>query len=160
MPILDLVPRWLLAAAVAMLAATSCKLKWENGQLSIEIEKGKTHVATLETAIARSAEQVAAHHATMEARARKAEQDRDQRTKAFAADAARTGAELDRLRVAVSAYTAPRLTASGTAIAPSLDPADPFPELFLESTSRYVELAATCDRHVNDIQTMMDAWPK
>jgi hypothetical protein len=143
-----------------MLAATSCKLKWDNGNLSIEIEKGKTHVATLETAIARSAEQVAAHHAAMEARARKAEQDRDERTKALMADATRTDAELERLRSALSDYTGQRLAANPTAFAAGLDAADPIPELFIQCTSRYAEVARAADGHVNDIQTLMDAWPK
>lgn len=158
--LLNLIPRWVLAALIAMLAATSCKLKWENGALSIEIEKGKTHVATLETAIARSAEQVAAHHASMEARARKAEQDRDQRVKSLAADAARATAELERLRIVVSDYTRPRLTAPAGAIATSFDNSDPFPDLFLTCSKRYIDMARVADGHANDAKALIDAWPK
>lgn len=159
LPILNLIPRWVYAAAIAMLAATSCKLKWENGQLSIEIEKGKTHVATLETAIARSAQQVAAHNAAMESRARKAEQDRDLRLRQAAAASAALQSEHDRLRAAVASYTAQRVTAKDT-LAPGLDAADPIPDLFVQCTERYADLARKADGHVIDIQALTEAWPK
>lgn len=37
--LLNAVPRWVWAALVAALAATSCKLKWDNNGLTVEIEK-------------------------------------------------------------------------------------------------------------------------
>lgn len=158
--LLDLVPRWLLMAIVAMLAATSCKLKLENGQLSIEIEKGKTHVASLETTLARVNEASAAQSADNERRARAAESAAKDREQRLVADAGRARAELGRLRDAVASYTAPRLAAGAAAIAPGLDAADPFAELFLQCTSRYAEVARAADGHASDVQTLIDAWPK
>lgn len=157
--ILNLVPRWLLAALVAMLAATSCKLKWDNGQLYIEIEKGKTHVASLETSIARANEASAAQAAANERRAREAESAAKVREQRLVADSGRARAELDRLRSALSSYTGQRLTASPASIAPGIDPAAPIDDL-LTVSQRYVELAEKCDRHVSDIQTLVAAWPK
>lgn len=160
MSILDFIPRWVLAALVLALSATSCKLKWENGDLSIEIEKGKTYVAQLETAIAKSHQTSEAILASNERRAREAEQAARTRSDALAADAARSRSELERLRTALAAYRTPYgLTASKAAIAPSLDATAPIDDL-LTVSDRYVDLAAKCDRHVNDIQTLMAAWPK
>ena len=41
--ILSLIPRWVYAALVAMLAATSCKFKWDANGLTLE-EIGRAHV--------------------------------------------------------------------------------------------------------------------
>jgi multidrug resistance efflux pump len=158
--LLDLIPKWVWAALVATLAATSCKLKWDNSGLTIEIEKGKTYVAQLETAIAQSNEASAQALAANEAKARQAERDASVRMAALSRDAAAAKSERDRLRVAVAAYTAPRLTALGKSLAPELDHASPFPELFLQCTDRYVELAAKADGHASDVRTLIDAWPK
>lgn len=43
-----LVPRWVYAALIAMLAATSCKFKWDANGLALEVEKHKVAAAQLE----------------------------------------------------------------------------------------------------------------
>ena len=48
MGIFDLIPRAVWAVLVAVLAATSCKFKWDNAGLTLEIEKGKVAVANVE----------------------------------------------------------------------------------------------------------------
>lgn len=156
---LNLIPKWLLAALVATLAATSCKLKWDNSGLSIEIEKGKTYVAQLERNISETTAKAAQQTTAMERQVRAAEKAAAVRTAAVRADADRAHTELERLRVALSAYTAPRLTASAASIGPGLDVATAADDL-LTVSSRYVALAESCDRHVNDLRTMMEAWPK
>jgi len=159
--ILDLIPKWILAALVAMLAATSCKLKWDNGQLSIEVEKHATRIAELNAGIQAANATAATQAARFEQQARTAEQARSAREQTLLADAAGAKSELERLRTVVaSARSAYSLSAKPSTIAPSLDPTDTFAELFLESTERYTSLAAACDRHVNDIQTLMAAWPR
>lgn len=40
------------------------------------------------------------------------------------------------------------------------DAAATFGELFEASAGAYRELAETCDRHVSDIQTLTESWPK
>lgn len=156
----NLVPKWLLVAIVAMLSATSCKLKWDNGQLSIEVEKHATHIAQLETSIANTSAEAARHSADLERTARAAEKAAAVRQAALRRDAESARTELDGLRVALSAYTKPRLTASSASIAPGLDYTDPVPELFLQCAGRYVDLAAKADGHASDVKTLMDAWPK
>lgn len=156
----NLTPKWVLVAIVAMLSATSCKLKWDNGQLSIEIEKGKTHVALLERNISETTASAAKQAASLEKSAREAEKTAAVRQAALRRDAESARTELDGLRVALSAYTKPRLTASSASIAPGLDYTDPVPELFLQCAGRYVDLAAKADGHASDVKTLMDAWPK
>jgi hypothetical protein len=157
--LLDLIPKWVWAALVVALSATSCKLQWDSRNLHIEIEKGKTYVAQLETAIAKSNAASAAQHAENEARARAAEEDARKRQVALAADAANARTELDRLRATVSAQTPAGLRASGTNLAPGLDYADPYPELFLQCVDRYAAVAANADGHASDVKTLMAAWP-
>ena len=43
-----LIPRWVYAALIAMLAATSCKFKWDKDGLALEVEKHKVAAAQLE----------------------------------------------------------------------------------------------------------------
>lgn len=44
---LNVIPKWVLAALLSILAATSCKLKLDKDGLSLEVEKHKTSIATL-----------------------------------------------------------------------------------------------------------------
>lgn len=158
--LLNLVPKWVWLALVAALSATSCKLKWDNSGLSLEIEKGKTYVAQLEKSIAKANTARVQQLVENEQRARAAEQAASSRQRTLLADAGAARVELDRLRSALESHTSPRLTASGVTFAPSLDYADPVPELFLQCTARYIDLAAKADGHANDVKTLVDAWPK
>ena len=157
--LLDFVPKWVWLAIIAALSATSCKLKLENGQLSIEVEKHATHIAQLETSIQSTSRQAAEQAANLERQAREAEKNAAVRTAAIRHDADSAHSELDRLRVALSDYTRPRLT-SAAPLAPGLDYADPLPELFLDCSRRYIEVAGKADGHANDAKTLTDAWPK
>ena len=58
-----LIPRWVYAALVAMLAATSCKFKWDKDGLALEVEKHKVAAAQLE-----AQQQAALAQATAKAR--------------------------------------------------------------------------------------------
>jgi hypothetical protein len=149
---------WL--AIIAALSATSCKLKLENGQLSIEVEKHATKIAQLETGIAQSSRLAAERLARNETQAREAEKSAAVRVAALRRDSDRASSELERLRVTLADYTRPRLTASPASIAPGLDHTDPLPELFLDCSRRYIDMAEKADGHANDAKTLMDAWPK
>jgi hypothetical protein len=71
----DLIPKWVWAALVAALTATSCKLTIDNAGFRLEIEKGKTEIAQVRgehlAAVTKATEQAAA----IQAAARKTEQD-------------------------------------------------------------------------------------
>lgn len=61
--LLSLIPRWVYAAIIAMLAATSCKFKWDKDGLALEVEKHKVVAAKLE-----ASQQAALAQATAKAR--------------------------------------------------------------------------------------------
>lgn len=158
--LLDLVPRWVWMALVAMFAATSCTLKIENGTLSLEIEKHATRIAELKAGIQASNANAAEQAARFTQQARKAEQARAAREQALLDDAAGARNELERLRTTVSAYRAPHgLRAPTGAITTGTEYTDPIPELFIACTERYIELARVADGHANDAQALIDAWP-
>lgn len=58
-----LIPRWAYAALIAMLAATSCKFKWDKDGLALEVEKHKVAAAQLA-----ASQQAALAQATAKAR--------------------------------------------------------------------------------------------
>ncbi|WP_461161531.1 hypothetical protein [Simplicispira piscis] len=61
--LLSLIPRWVYAALIAMLAATSCKFKLDKDGLTLEVEKHKVAAAQLE-----ASQQAALAQATAKAR--------------------------------------------------------------------------------------------
>lgn len=61
--LLSLIPRWVYAALIAMLAATSCKFKLDKDGLTLEVEKHKVAAAQLE-----ASQQAALAKATAKAR--------------------------------------------------------------------------------------------
>lgn len=61
--LLALIPRWVYAALIAMLAATSCKFKLDKDGLTLEVEKHKVAAAQLE-----ATQQAALAQATAKAR--------------------------------------------------------------------------------------------
>lgn len=157
--ILDLIPKWILAALVAMLAATSCKLKWDNGQLSIEVEKHATRIAELNAGIQAANATAATQAARFEQQARAAEQARSAREQTLLADAAGAKSELERLRVAVYGLPTPASAAAAVPETPRVDAATAAADL-LTVSQRYIDLAEKCDRHALDIKTLLDAWPQ
>lgn len=156
---LDFIPRAVWVALVGMLVVTSCKLKMDNTGLAIENEKGKTYVAQLKTAISESNARAKTQSLNFESQARKAEQDSARRERVLADNGRANLRELDGLRAAASTYALrPKLAANP--LAPQLDVADIFPELFLQCSSRLVQVAGEADQWKSDAIKLSDAWPK
>ena len=79
------------------------------------------------------------------------------RERTLRADIARGRSELDSLRSAASSYS---LRAKSNPIGSGLDVADIFPELFLDCSQRYVEVAGVADQWKSDAIKLHEAWPK
>lgn len=157
---LNLIPRWVLAAAVAALFAASLHLKLDNVNLTSEIQKEKTHVAQLKAGISESKAAAAEQARRLEGQAREAEKSAQGRERVLAADARAARSELDRLRTAVEANrSAYSLRAKPSALAPNLDVADPIPELFIQCSRRLVEVALDADQWKSDAIKLYEAWP-
>ena len=154
---LDLIPRWLLLAAVVLLLAVSAVTQVDNIKLSLDLEKSKTYAAQLETTIANANARTNARIAVSESKARKAVEASQVRARLLSRDADSARVALDRLRDTIK--TPYGLRAPGNAIGASLDYADATADL-LTVSSRYVALAEKCDGHASDVKTLTDAWPR
>lgn len=158
---LDFIPKFVWAALVAVLAATSCKLKVDNNGLSFEVEKHATRIAELRQGIAASQATAAEHGLAMEKRAREAQVAAAVRERSLAADVGRAKSELDGLRVAVSkAQRGFGLRANPNSTGTGLDYPDPLPDLFLDCSRRYIDMASKADGHLNDALTLQESWPR
>ena len=155
---LNLIPKWAIGLALAVFVAMFAGQKIKNANLTLKVAQHETTIAQLKASISEGNALANARAQELEEAARVAEQDRARREKALAADARRALAGLrDALSKARGDYG---LRANKESIAPDLDPADTVTELFLASVGRYTDLAEKCDRHVNDIKMMQEAWPK
>ena len=85
-----------------------------------------------------------------------AQNDRARRESKLRLDGAASSAAVDSLRVALHAAV---LNANTNPDA-CADTAATFGELLTDSGTAYSELAGACDRHVSDIQTLIDSHPK
>jgi hypothetical protein len=140
-------PRLWIAAALIAALSFSHFFVYRAGKANVRNEwQAATAAANLE---ARKIEQ---HRETVLGVAQKSAASRAVRNRA---DSARSGDALLGLRNAVAA----RRVAEESAAA-AHQRADSLGELFLESVSAYRELAETCDRHVNDVRLLIEAWPK
>ena len=161
MLIWNLIPKWAIGLALAAFVAMFTGQKIKNSNLTLKVAQHETTIAQLKASISAGNELANARAQELEAQARVAEQDRARREKALAADAATAKSALAGLRDALSKARGDYgLRASKESIAPSLDPVDTVTELYLASVGRYTDLAEKCDRHVNDIKMMQEAWPK
>jgi len=158
---LDFVPKFVWAALVAVLAATSCKLKVDNNGLSLEVEKHATRIAELKNGISAANEQAAFTGAAMEKRVREATAASQARERTLVSDRARAVSELDGLRVAVARTQAGfGIRANPNTIGTGLDYDDPLADLFLDCSRRYLDMAGKADGHLNDALTLQESWPR
>lgn len=158
---LDLIPKWAIAAALAVFALMFTGQNIKTRNLTLELSHANTNIAQLKASISEGNERASAQAAKFEAAARAAEQDRTKREKTLVADADSARRALAGLRESVSkANSSYGLRAGKTTIAPSLDPADTVSELLVSCSERYIGVAAEADRWVNEVTTLRQAWPK
>ncbi len=116
--LLALIPRWAYAALIAMLAATSCKFKWDKDGLALEVEKHKVAAAQLQ-----AQQQAALARATAKARdteqalVAKVETIKEETNAQLTALAAQRDAIRQRLRHEQANAATARLVSSAPAVA-------------------------------------------
>ncbi len=134
----------ILAAAVASTATWQVQ-NWRYSDIIAKIEQ--KHVKEKEQALAKAQENFKrANDASLQAEKRAAAARRD-------ADNAKS--ELDRLRQQLSP-----ISPVNPACASCADRANTLSELLGQCSAALEGLARKADRHVNDIQTLREAWPK
>lgn len=155
--LLDLVPSWLWAAVVVMLTLACGGLYVELAKTNMDLANSRTANAALNTAIADAALEAAEQRIRFENQLTKAKDEARQReaTLRDAADAART--ESQRLRDTTNSLRDQLANASREAV---LDRAVAIGAVLSQCAARYQVLAERCDRHVNDLRTLTEAWPR
>jgi len=155
---LNLIPRWVLALAIAALVITGGRLLWQNKGLVADLATANTNVANYKTAIAEANTKAAQESATLTKKVLDAQNDAKKREIALRADVQSARNALDGLRHAADlSRAAYRLT--GVPANAGADAADAALVLLSRCAERYTDLAAKADAHVSDIKTLTQAWP-
>lgn len=157
MAFLNLVPRWVWMALVAALAATSCKLTVDLGSVKLELEKSKVAVAQMETAIAMANTEAANKAASLQSTVVKAINESKTRETILRAAAAAAATESDGLRGDLDAM---RLQLDSASRDAAVERANAVGAVLLQCSRAHQSLAEKADRHVNDLRTLIDAWPR
>jgi hypothetical protein len=155
--IIALIPRWLLLAAMAAMLAFAGV---QTVQLSVarsRLSGALLEVATLHAAIADANTLAAQQAADLTATVLKAQNEAHTREAALRSAAAAAATESDGLRSDVEALRASLAGASSDA---AVERAAAIGVVLGQCAARYQVLAQRSDRHVSDLRTLMDAWPK
>lgn len=155
--LLAMVPRWVLLAALVAAGAFAGVQTVRLAGAHADVATAKLDAADLRTAIAEANTKAAETAAENSATALKAQNEARKREDALraAADSARresAGLQLDaeNLRLQLEA---------GTREA-AIDRAAAIGAVLAQCGARHQVLAERCDRHVNDLRTVIDSWPR
>lgn len=151
------IPKWVWAALVAALAATSCKLTVDLGAVKLEVEKARVAKAQLETQVAQANADAARLSASLQSTVVKAQNDAKAREIPLRLAAAAARSESDGLLRDLEAMRADLATATREA---AIERAAAIGDVLGQCSKEYQGLAERSDRHVNDLKTLMDAWPQ
>lgn len=157
MGLFDLVPKWLLAAAVAALLALS---GWQAFQLAgtrADVATAQRDAAALQLAIADANTRAAQQAAALSQAVTKAQNEAKSRenTLRAAADSARS--ESDGLRNDLNALRGQYDQLSRDAV---IERAAAVGVVLDQCARQYQGLAEKADRHANDVRTLIEAWPR
>lgn len=155
--LLELVPRWLLLAATVALAVLA---GWNTYQLADargDLLEARQEVSELHTAIAQANTEAAKKSAALQSAVVKAQNEAKTREIALRAAAAAAATESDGLRVDVENL---RGQLTGVTREAAAERALAIGTVLGQCAAQHQDLAQRCDRHVSDIRTLIEAWPK
>lgn len=148
--LLSIVPSWLWAVLVAGLSLVSCTQQ-------VRLEHSQTRVAELRTAIATAEARAAEQAAEMLQKVTEAQNESKKREALLRASADSARSELDGLRGDIDHM---RDQLAGATASAATERAAAVGAVLQQCAARYSDLAAKADRHVNDIRTLIEAWPR
>jgi hypothetical protein len=155
--LLEFIPRWLLVAIIAGMAATSCKLQIDVASAQRDVIRSHEQVATYEALMLKEAAKAAEDARAMQAKVTEAQNDARKREIFLRAAADGARGELDGLRIEIDAARDQLAGASKNA---AVERAIAVGAVLQDCSRRYTGLAEKADRHVSDIRTLTDSWPK
>lgn len=121
------------------------------------LQAARDGLAALRLEVAEANTRAANQAAQLEAAVTKAQNEAKQREHDLRAAAAGARAESDGLRDDLAVL---RDQLAGATHAAAVDRAAAIGAVLQQCSARHQSLAERCDRHVNDIRTLMDAWPR
>lgn len=154
---LNLVPRWLLLAALVAAAAYAGLQTLQLADARGDLVTAERRVAELRQAIAVANAEAANKAAALQSQVVKAQNEAKKRETDLRAAAAAAGAESDGLRDDLARL---RDELAGATDEARTDRALAIAGVLSQCAARHQDLAQRCDRHVNDVRTLMEAWPK
>ena len=147
---IDLVPRWLLLAALLGAGAAA-------GVQSYRLAGALADAAQAKATIADMQGKAAAQQAEFLNRLVEAQNEAKKREADLRAAASAAGRAADGLRDDIAAMRGKR---AGNATSASNEPAATLGALLIDCGKAYSDMAATADGHASDAKTLMDAWPR
>lgn len=154
--ILELIPRWLLLAALAAACAfagwQTARLSWVQGEL-LEARDG---MAKLQAALEIAKTKAATESAAMQRKVTEAQNAAKIREVALRAAVDSARSESDGLRDDIAGLRDQLSAASREA---AVERAAALGAVLGQCAARHQVLASRCDRHVSDLRTMIEAWP-
>lgn len=155
--LLNLIPRWLLAAMVVAFSISTGVLYAKLAHSQSETAQARQEASNLRATISENNAATARREADLQANVVRAQNESKKRETELrvAVDLAR--AESGRLRNATASLRDQLSRLSSDAV---IDRATAIGAVLSQSAERYQLLAASCDRHVSDLRLMIDAWPK
>lgn len=124
---------------------------------TVRLSAAREDLAALRLQVAEANTRAANQAAELEAAVTKAQNEAKQRERDLRAAAAGARAESDGLRDDLATL---RDQLAGATHAAAIDRAAAIGAVLQQCSARHQSLAERCDRHVNDIRTLMDAWPR
>lgn len=154
---LKLIPRWALFVAIAGLIALSGWLGFGLITVQSDLVKAQTDKSNLELAIEKANTEAANEATALRNQVIEAQNEAKKREIALRAAADAAAGESDGLRDDIAAM---RVQLQQSTREAAIERASAIGAVLQQCAARHQDLAQRCDRHVNDIQTMIDAWPK
>ena len=155
--LLSLVPRWALLTALVAAGAFAGVQTIRLAASETEAAQARGNVASMREAIAQANTEAAQRTAALQSQVTKAQNDAKKRETELRAAAAGAAAESDGLRGDIAHY---RDTLASATDAARTERAAAVASVLGHCADRYQVLSERADRHVNDLRTMIDAWPK
>ena len=162
--LLTLIPRWALWACIAALATACLALKLSLGDAALEAEqaitaagKANLEAANLRLDLADAKNKALAQANEFSNKVIEAQNESKKREALLKAAAESARAESDGLRSDTQALRSQLDQLSRDAV---IERAAAIGAVLAQCSARYQVLAERSDRHVNDLRTLIEAWPK
>ena len=155
--LLELVPRWVLAAMVAALVALSGWLYVGLGAANLKLADSRAEVAVLKVEIAEANTKAAEQKAELASQVLKAQNEAKKRENILRSGAAAAATESDGLRNDLASMRDQYDKLSRDAV---IERAAAVGIVLADCTRKYQGMAETAGRHASDVRTLIDAWPK